>query len=165
MRSRQEIQFRLRQEAVNLGSLAFPPGLPGGEEACERPMGLPPVSVVIDSLRGSHFAEAVISLAGDILAHRFPLFGSVLDTGPEIHWRRDYERGVETRPVYFRLLPYLDAARAGDHKYIWELSRHQHLVVLAQAFRFNGRREFLEEIQAQLESWMSRTHTFAASIG
>ncbi len=119
-------------------------------------MGLPPVSVVIDSLRGSHFAEAVISLAGDILAHRFPLFGSVLDTGPEIHWRRDYERGVETRPVYFRLLPYLDAARAGDHKYIWELSRHQHLVVLAQAFRFNGRREFLEEIQAQLESWMEQ---------
>src|SRR5262249_50989320 len=46
------------------------------------------------------------------------------------------------------------ASRVGDHKVIWELNRHQHLVVLAQAFRLTGRREFVEEIEIQLHSWL-----------
>lgn len=88
-----------------------------------------------------------------ICEHRFPLFAEVLETGPEIRWRRDYTRGVESGTGYFRTIPYLDSVRAGDHKLIWELNRHQHLIVLAQAFRLTGHREFLDEIPRQLESW------------
>ena len=108
------------------------------------------------ALAGSDFAREVIDVAGDIRRHRFPLLGVTIDTGPEIRWRRDYLRGIETGLDYFRRIPYLDAARAGDHKLIWELNRHQHLVTLAQAYLFTGDGANLEEIRAQLESWFEQ---------
>src|SRR4029077_19244415 len=55
---------------------------------------------------------------------------------------------------YFRLIPYLDFARAGDHKIIWELNRHQHLTTLAQACLLSGRDEYFDEIIRQWESWV-----------
>ncbi len=90
------------------------------------------------ALLDTDFARQVIELATSIRAHRFALLGLAVDTGPEIHWRRDYERGIETGLDYFRFIPFLDARRAGDHKLIWELNRHQHLVTLAQAYLFTG---------------------------
>ncbi len=83
---------------------------------------------------GTPSAERLIEIAEGILAHRFILLGSTVDTGREVRWRRDPIHGVESELSYFRLLPYLDAARVGDHKIIWELNRHQHLVTLAQAW-------------------------------
>jgi len=108
---------------------------------------------VAAALRGSDFARQVIELASGIRTHRFPVLGLTEDTGPEIRWRRDYERGIETGLDYFRFIPYLDARRAGDHKLIWELNRHQHLVTLAQAYLFAGDQANLSEICTQLESW------------
>jgi hypothetical protein len=101
------------------------------------------------------FAQGVPALAEEIRRHRFPIFGAIIDTGPEIRWRRDYVRGIETSLVYFRRIPFLDTRRAGDHKIIWELNRHQHLVVLAQAYLLSGDWENVDEIRAQLESWIA----------
>jgi hypothetical protein len=42
----------------------------------------------------------------------------------------------------------------GDHKYIWELNRHQHLVVLAQAYNLTGKPEYIHEAIRQVESWL-----------
>ena len=98
--------------------------------------------------------KACATIADEILAHRFPLLGVTIATGPQIDWRRDYLHGVTGGLEYFRRVPYLDFARVGDHKVVWELNRHQHLPVLAQAWRETGRREYLEEVFRQLESWM-----------
>jgi hypothetical protein len=38
---------------------------------------------------------------------------------------------------------------------IWELNRHQHLVLLAQAFRLTGRSAYLDRIGGDLESWFA----------
>ena len=143
-RSPSEIAFRLRQEARNLVLLARPPKLPQGAKPC-APFPDPPPST--DAL------EKITALADQIVAHRFPLLGLEIDTGPEIHWRRDYINHKETGTDYFRKIPYLDASVAGDHKIIWELNRHQHLVLLAQAYRLTGRGEYLEELGQQLDSW------------
>jgi len=154
VRSAREIGFRLRQEAANAW-LAVRPSAP---RADVRPplAGLPDPHPTLERLRGTRFAAEVERLAEDILAHRFPLFGREVPTGPQIRWRRDPLRGLETPPRYFRWIPYLDCERAGDHKLIWELNRHQHLVLLAQAYRLSGRREFLEEIQPQVQSWLEQ---------
>jgi hypothetical protein len=93
-------------------------------------------------------------VAGQILRHRFPIFGITVETGSAIDWRRDYLHGVSTGTPYFRRSPYLDFSRAGDHKVIWELNRHQHLPLLAQAFLLSGRREYLDEAFRQVESWL-----------
>lgn len=156
MRSFKEIKFRALQEAGNLGMLARAPRLDSEIPLKGGLPRLPAAAPVVESLRGSDFAKAVVSIADEILAHRFPIFDQVLDTGADIRWRRDYGRGLETGTGYFRLIPYLDSARAGDHKFIWELNRHQHLVALAQAHGFTGRPELLAEIAAQLESWLEQ---------
>ncbi len=150
MRSIEEITFRARQETSNLFLLALQPKFPG---AMPLNLALPDGQAVAAALRGSDYADAVEATAREVLAHRFPLLGVTVETGPEIRWRRDYAHGTESGRAYFRRIPYLDFLAVGDHKFIWELNRHQHLVLLAQAFLFTGRKEFTREIFAQLESW------------
>lgn len=115
--------------------------------------GLPDPDPIIERLRDTEFAGVIEELADRIEQHRFPLFCAEVDTGLEIDWRRDYIHGISSGTRYFRFVPYLDFARVGDHKFVWELNRHQHLVVLAQAWRLTGRDEFRLEIIRQLESW------------
>jgi hypothetical protein len=153
LRTPREIAFRLKQELTNAYRYARPPKIEF--EGFAPRLKLPDPAAIAAKLAGTRFAEEVIALAEQIRAYRVPILGLTIETGPEIHWRRDYTSGVETGLDYFRLIPYLDATRAGDHKVIWELNRHQHLVILAQAYLFTGDRANLDEIQAQLESWFS----------
>jgi hypothetical protein len=86
-----------------------------------------------DAIRNTSGAIELLALADEILAQSDALV-----------WLHDRYRaghavavaipigGCETAPNYFRRIPFLDTSRAGDHKIIWELNRHQHLVVLAQ---------------------------------
>lgn len=136
MRSAKEILTRLGQEATNAALYLHPPA---GSSSLAPPLRLPAPPNPVPP----HFHE----LARQICSGRLPLLGDTLtlEDGP-IRWRRDYRSGLETGPRYFRLIPYLDARRAGDHKNIWELNRHQHLVLLAQTGH-------LEPILSQLESW------------
>jgi len=152
MRSSREIAFRLWQEAWNLGMWLRPPKLPAAASGSMAPK-LPDASRVAKRLRDTAYARQVVSLADEILTHRFRLLGLVLDLGEKIEWRHDAGHNKTTGLSYSRRIPYLDFERAGDHKIIWELNRHQHLVILAQAFLFTGREEFLRETERQLTSW------------
>ncbi len=102
----------------------------------------------------SEYGAHVISLAEQVLRHRFPLLAVELEAGSEIHWRRDYQHGKESGLSYFRRIPYLDFDTVGDHKFVWELNRHQHLVLLAQAYLLTAEEKYLREVFEELESWM-----------
>ena len=126
-----EIFARAWQELINLILTALPP-----DPAFDAGFGprLPfPAGIAPDEE-----AQQTIDLANQIQRHQFPIFAMTIDIGPDIRWRRDYLRGIETGLSYFRRIPYLDSARSGDHKVIWELNRHQHLLVLARAYRLTG---------------------------
>jgi hypothetical protein len=150
-RSPQELAFRIRQQIANLAILAIPPKLPSGYTPPELPF--PSGRDIAAHLRESPFKDEILTLAEQILAHRFLILDAEVSTGPEIEWRRDYIHGKTTDLSYFRFIPYLDFERVGDHKNIWELNRHQHLVVLAQAELFESRPAYLKEIQKELEGW------------
>lgn len=154
MRTAAEIAFRLKQELTNAYQLSQPPEVQLDANFKPR-IRLPDPNVVASALQGTAFAEDVLALAEQIRRHRFPILGLTIETGPEIPWRRDHISGVETGTGYFRRIPYLDSRRSGDHKVIWELNRHQHLVLAAQAFCFTGDAAYLGEIRAQLESWFA----------
>jgi hypothetical protein len=156
VRSPTEIYFRLRQELSNLAMFLFPPGGAGARPARSGLQSglLPDAGTVAAALRETPYAAEVERIAGQILRHRFPIFGITVETGSAIDWRRDYLHGVSTGTPYFRRSPYLDFSRAGDHKLIWELNRHQHFPLLAQAFLMSGRREYLDEAFRQVESWL-----------
>lgn len=154
LRSPREIGFRLRQEIVNAKGYVFRPVLPADVHGPPSPLpGLPDPGIISAAVRETPYAAELICLAEAILSHRFPILGIEVATGPDIRWRRDYVNHIETEPRYFRKVPYLDAARAGDHKIVWELNRHQHLVVLAQAYCVSGSRKYLNEIERQIASW------------
>ncbi len=81
------------------------------------------------------------------------MFANPVEYGSSIAWRRDPRSGIETDKAYFRRIPYLNRELAGDHKLIWEVNRHQHLVLLAQVFVITGSEKYLEAVQGQLEHW------------
>lgn len=153
MRSIAEIAFRTRQETANLFLLAVQPRFSG---FLPGRLALPDPRATTDALRGSDYAKSVEAIAETLMVHRIPIVGITIDTGREIQWRRDYVHEKESGTAYFRRIPYLDGGRVGDHKMIWELNRHQHLVLLAQAFLLTGRKEFKHEIFAELESWLDQ---------
>jgi hypothetical protein len=154
MRSPAELKFRLRQEIANLYLAAARPRFEGEIESGLSL--LPEPRPVAEALRGTLFEFTVLATAQSILAHRFPLLGVTVETGPNIEWRRDYINNMTSDAKYFRRVNYLSFEAIGDHKFIWELSRHQHLVLLAQAHFFSGNREYLAEIFAELESWFEQ---------
>lgn len=153
MRSPAEIWFRLRQELENLRLYLAPP-------SWAQPMTGPLPGLPTGVPEDLTCRDEIVRIATDALAHRFCLLGlAPVDLGDPIRWRRDFVHGQETGLDYFRRIPYLDFKLAGDHKIIWELNRHQHLVVLAQASLITGRREFLEEIPRQLDHWIAENPT------
>jgi hypothetical protein len=129
------------------------------EEALRGPAlaALPVVAVFEESLGslGEDERRDLLRRADAILAHRFDLLGSgPVELGAEIDWSRDFKSGRRW-PLRHRLLLqgfYFDDS---DIKVPWELSRFQHLPLLAAAFRLSGERRYLEEIGAQLESWIA----------
>jgi len=149
-----EAGFRIRQELWNLMMLMH---LPAAPQHAQIPLNkLPDAEMLRRRFRGTECSEQIADLADSIRSHRIPLLGTMVETGPEIRWRRDYASGRETEPDYFWRIPYLDAGRAGDHKLIWELNRHQHLVILAQDALLHQREESRTELATQLEQWMEQ---------
>jgi hypothetical protein len=152
-RSPAEYWFRGRQAGVNLYLLAAPPDWPeqweGGGE-----LPLPPVEEVRPLVAGTAYERQLRETAARCAAGQLPAFEEWIRPDGPIRWRKDYRHGHETPPSYFPLIPYLDFQRAGDHKWIWEINRHQHLVLLAQAWALEGKPEYARAIAAQLESWL-----------
>jgi hypothetical protein len=149
-----ELAFRARQELTDVLLLVANPRLRSG--AAASPLTLPDPQPIVNALRGSEYARGVEALARRVLTHRFPLLGIEMETGPQIRWRRDYLHGKESGTQYFRRIPYLDFSAVGDHKIIWELNRHQHLVLLAQAYRFTDDSSILDELFAELDDWLEQ---------
>jgi hypothetical protein len=153
-RSPREILFRLRQECLNLGYLY---GAPVGPGLPALPLSfLPGRERIADRLCLTPFAAALASLAAQIRAGRVPLLGFTLEASHPMPWRKDSRLGIETGLNYFRRIPYLDASRCGDHKVVWELNRHQHLVVLAQDHLLTGDAASLAVLETQLADWMDQ---------
>jgi uncharacterized heparinase superfamily protein len=98
--------------------------------------------------------ESVLAVADRIIAHRFDLLGSgPVDLGPEIDWRRDFKSGRIWPLEHVSRVP-ISYPDDSDIKVPWELSRFQHLPVLAAAHRLTGDQRYAEEIGAQLTDWI-----------
>jgi hypothetical protein len=99
--------------------------------------------------------EDILERADAALAHRFDLLGSgPSDLGREIDWRSDFKTGRRW-PLRHGSLLRLAYGDGSDVKVPWELSRGQHLPLLAAAHRVTGDRRYLDELGAQLESWIA----------
>jgi hypothetical protein len=135
---------------VALGELTRADGLRSAASA------LPSVQRWCARLQGLSASERdeLLGRADDLLAHRFDLLGSELtELGPIIDWQRDFKAG-RTWPLEHISRIRTSYPDHSDIKVPWELSRCQHLPLLAAAYRISGQRRYLDEIGAQLMSWI-----------
>lgn len=103
--------------------------------------------------------DDVVGRAETILAHSFDLLGSgSTDLGRVIDWRCDFKSGRRW-PLRHGSLLRLAYGDGSDVKVPWELSRSQHLPLLAAAHKVTGDRRYLDEIGAQLDSWIDGNPT------
>ena len=162
MRSPRELAFRLRQEFVNAWRFVHTPRFRLKEPLVPADI-LPDPAACAELVRDTPYAAELVTIASNVSNHRFPLFGQIIQTGAEIDWRRDYKHEKSSGAAFFRRVPYLDFDAVGDHKWIWELNRHQYLIAVAQAFLITSRAEYLREIERQIESWI-RANPFIRGI-
>ncbi len=152
-RSPAEIQFRLHQESANLLHFLSPPRL-RARVSLDSAAPFPQGREVAQALSGTAAAAEIQSLAQQILAGDYPLLGfKSIEPGQPVAWGKDWVHGQNYPPRASRRVPYLNFNAVGDHKIIWELSRHQHLVILAQAFLLSGDPLLSQEIVRQWRHW------------
>lgn len=114
------------------------------------------VPALVDCLRARlpEEAERIVHEAEQICTRRFDLLGyEALDFGREIDWHLDPVNGIRAPEALWFRIPFLDFNAVGDHKVIWELNRHQHLVTLARAFLLTSDNRYIDELQAQWYAW------------
>jgi len=99
-------------------------------------------------------ADAIIDEADNICRHQFRLLGyEKLDFGATIDWHFDPVHGKRSPLEPWFTLNFLDFRAVGDHKIVWELNRHQHLVTLAKAWLLSGKPAYANEVAAQFYAW------------
>jgi len=74
--------------------------------------------------------------------------------GEKIDWHRDY-KNLRNSPIkYCKKIDYRNFNEVGDFKYIWEINRHQHLILLAKAYYLTGNEDYKKEVIEQISSWI-----------
>jgi len=84
----------------------------------------------------------------------FDLSNHHLGEPPE--WNRDPLTGKIAPMVFGKTLDYRNEELVGNIKYVWEPSRHLHLVTLAQAYHLSRSDGYLEGLKLQLTSWFDQ---------
>jgi hypothetical protein len=151
-RARRPLQASAAEVNAALGGLTLAEALRGPALAA-----LPSVADFERSLPRLDEAQRrdLLERADAVADHRFDLLGSgPVELGPEIDWSRDFKSGRRW-PLLHRLLLKTFYSDKSDVKVPWELSRFQHLPLLAAAFALTGEARYVDEIGEQLDRWIA----------
>lgn len=97
---------------------------------------------------------ALVRAADELLAGRSELLGVVRTDMSDPMWFHDPSTGVVCEPNRYAFsIDFKDEAKSGNAKQIWEISRLQHLTVLAAAYYLTGDAKYAEAVARQLTSW------------
>ncbi len=139
---------RYAPSAPPVGGGAFPPA-----HFFFSPGDLPRITALMREKLPAETAR-IVAEASEVCHHQFRLLGYTdVNYGPEIDWHLDAVHHKRApRRAWFRIR-YLSFEEVGDHKVIWELNRHQHLVTLAKAYHLTGQESFVAELLRQWYHW------------
>lgn len=99
----------------------------------------------------------LINSADEIVNHKLSYFHLLShDHGNPIQWNKDHGHNVISPLHLATKIDYRDFRETGDCKLVWEPNRHQHLVVLARAWRASGNDKYALEIKEQINSWLEQ---------
>jgi hypothetical protein len=98
--------------------------------------------------------EPVLDQAQPLMAHEFDLLGSgPVALGDRIDWHTDFKSGRTWPMRHISRVP-ITFPDDSDIKVPWELSRCQHLPILAAAYRHTNDQRYLDEVGAQMSSFI-----------
>lgn len=101
-------------------------------------------------------AAALVAVADDACDGHFGLLGFERLSWPTpIDWHWDPVWAKRAPADHWSRVPFLDPAVVGDHKIIWELNRHGHLVTLAQASLLTGDPRYAATVSEHLTAWVA----------
>lgn len=122
-------------------------------ETSDRLLGAPELNGQLQSMP-SEIQDRILENAVQWLNHRASFFAlRDMPLGDSIDWHRDYSSNLVGPTKYSAFINHRDTRVAGNVKYIWELNRLQHLVLLALASSWTGNKAYTEEIERQMLSW------------
>jgi len=146
-------EYAIYRTGVSPSSREIPAHSPAAGKFFFAPDQIPGRVALLEQHLPSVVSETAVE-ADQILRHRFSILGyGNLDYGSEIDWHLDavHGRRAPLKPWY--KIRFLNFEEVGDHKVIWELNRHQHLVTLAKAWAFTGDERYVREIVGQFHAW------------
>lgn len=101
--------------------------------------------------------EQVMQRAAAVERGEIPMLGyGYVNIGVNPDWQRDPFAGLTAPMVHWKTLPYLDPAIVGDHKVVWEISRHQYFVTLGQAWQYSRDERWPQLFVRLLTSWLDK---------
>lgn len=107
----------------------------------------------VDSLHPG--VAKTIAAADRVIRGRYDLLGYTdLSFGREVDWHFDPVAGKNAPHVHWSKIRFLDATQVGDHKVIWEINRHHHLVLLGRAYALTGDESYARTCAHQFSAWM-----------
>jgi hypothetical protein len=98
----------------------------------------------------------IVAAAEEVCAGHFDLLGyKGLSFGDPIDWHLDPVSGRRAPEIHWSRIDYLDPGVVGDSKVVWELNRHQWLILLGQAWRCTGDARYGETFARAMRAWMA----------
>ncbi len=145
----------LRLYPVPSGKAGFDLGVPGFRVSDVAPGGW---TTPAASASERSWARSLCGRADALLENRFTFF-NLRDTflGDPVDWNSEAESGRRAPMRFAAAIDYRDYLTVGDAKVVWEPNRHQHLVVLARAYRASGRPVYAQTVQRHLASWLQQS--------
>ena len=105
-----------------------------------------------DDVRDRTLAEANQIIDGTV-----DIFGTQLDLGDEIDWHSVIHQSGSWPIKPWWKLDIGGTDRPGDVKWVWELSRHRHLVILARAVWLNeSDHRYQAKLESHLRTWIDQ---------
>jgi hypothetical protein len=116
------------------------------------------------SLVPAEAREAVLDAADQLLRGEWEVLGVARDDMVRPDWFRDPVTGRRSSPGdYAFRIDHRSEQRVGNVKQVWEISRLQHLTLLAEAWYLTGEDAYARRVADQLRSWW-RENPFLSGV-
>jgi hypothetical protein len=107
---------------------------------------------------------AVLAAADELMQGSWEVLGLVRTDLAEPDWFRDPVTGLRSEPDRYAFrINHRSQDQTGNVKQVWEISRLQHLTLLATAWYLTGEAAYAERVAQQLRSWW-RENPFLSGI-
>lgn len=161
-----EVIWRLRNKLLDVADLLSPPRhrvpslgriLVDGSASLAAAVSAGRVRSPAEDGRVVVAERGLLDRANSICHHCITLFDlENHDLGRRIRWNYEYKARLKTPMIASCRIDYRDHTTAGDCKFVWEPNRHQHLVVLARAYRVTGERRYAAKVIEHIEDWIEQ---------